>query len=92
MLNAIPIFSYHGPEEYELMKVLISEFLDSLNDFTFQLGGRMINVHFVGIGDMSARAKIYQIGTPGGDYPLSTLPLHKDQQGDVSLFPTTFNP
>lgn len=86
--NAIPIFSYHGPEQYEFMEALISDFLASLNDFTFQLGERTIKVVFVGTSDMSARSKIYQIGTPGGDYPLSTLPLHKDQQGDVWLNPT----
>lgn len=55
---------------------------------TFELDGKAIGVVFVNIGDMSSRWSIFQIGGANSDYPLITLPLHKDQQGDVFLNPS----
>jgi len=57
-------------------------------NMTFELDGKAIGVVFVNIGDMSSRWSIFQIGGANSDYPLITLPLHKDQQGDVFLNPS----
>lgn len=92
-LLCIPMLSYHGPEEYEYLEPLTSFFMKKLADLKeIVVGGKRLSIISKGVGDMASRVKMYQMGSISGAFPLTSLPLHKEQYGDVSLWPRSFHP
>jgi len=64
----------HGPEDFEWLDKLLTEFWRSLEDLTIVIDNRVIRVWFANVADMSCRNTIYSIGDPKSDWPLITLP------------------
>ena len=84
--DVIVIGSYDGLESEQYFDVLDFFFEKISKGVEFTVDGILNKLKLVDISDMSFRHKIYQIGSSSGNYILPSLPLHRDQIGDV-LYP-----
>jgi hypothetical protein len=92
--TVIPIARYTGPEKYQYLNALLKDRvfrpLLSIERDGFLWNGQIRYLKIVFIPDGSCHPKLFQIGSPSGEYPIAVLPIHRTQLGDSTLLPSQF--